>query len=88
MAAIGKNMAVGGGGSAVVMGLTIGDMAAIGGLVVAIIGLCIQWYYKRKSDRREAELHTARLAGIREQAISAGGVVQALPIRDSGESNG
>jgi hypothetical protein len=62
MAAIGKNMAVGGGSSAVVFGLTIGDMAALGGLLVAIIGLGIQIYYKRKADRREAELHATLMA--------------------------
>lgn len=66
MAAIGKNMAVGGGGSAVVMGLTIGDMAALGGLVVAVIGLCIQFFYKRKADRRDAEYHATRMAEMRE----------------------
>lgn len=66
MAAIGKNMAVGGGSSAVVFGLTIGDMAALGGLVIAVVGLCIQWYFKRRTDRREAELHEARLTEIRE----------------------
>jgi biopolymer transport protein ExbB/TolQ len=67
LAAIGKNMAVGGGSSAVVMGLTLGDMAALGGLLVAIVGLGIQWYYKRKSDRREAEYHTARLTELRDE---------------------
>jgi hypothetical protein len=67
MAAIGKNMAVGGGSSAVVFGLTIGDVAALGGLLVAIIGLGIQIYYKRKSDRREAEYHSARLTELRDE---------------------
>jgi len=62
MAAIGKNMAIGGGSSAVVFGLTVGDFAAIGGLVIAVIGLCIQFYYKRKADRREAELHATLMS--------------------------
>jgi hypothetical protein len=31
---------------------------------VALIGLCIQFYYKRKSDRREAELHSAQMADL------------------------
>jgi hypothetical protein len=66
MAAIGKNMAVGGGSSALVFGLAASDLAAIGGLLVAIIGLCIQFYYKRRADRRDAELHTVRIAKIRD----------------------
>ena len=67
MAAIGKNMAVGGGGSALVFGMGISELAAVGGLVVALIGLGIQWYYKRRSDRREAEFHTARLKELRRE---------------------
>ena len=61
-AAIGKNMAVGGGSSALVFGLTANELAAYGGLLIAIVGVVIQWYYKRKADRREAELHTALMA--------------------------
>jgi hypothetical protein len=68
MAAIGKNMAVGGGGSTVFFwGLGISELAAIGGLVVAVIGLVIQIIYKRRSDRREAEFHAARLEGLRRE---------------------
>lgn len=68
MAAIGKNMAVGGGGSTVLFwGMGISELAALGGLLVAVIGLCIQFYYKRRSDRRESELHTARLEELRRE---------------------
>ena len=45
---------------------TANEMAAIGGLVCAVIGLAIQWYYKRKADKREVELHTERLRELRE----------------------
>lgn len=62
IAAIGKNMAVGGGGSALVFGLSANELAAYGGLLVAIIGLGIQWYYKRKADKRDAELHATLMA--------------------------
>lgn len=64
LAAIGKNMALGGGGSALVFGMGISELAAVGGLVVALAGLFIQFYYKRRADRREAELHAARMAEI------------------------
>lgn len=66
MAAIGKNMTLGGGGSALVFGgLAVNDIAAIGGVLIAIIGLCIQIYYKRRADKRDAELHAAQMAGLR-----------------------
>jgi biopolymer transport protein ExbB/TolQ len=65
MAAIGKNMAVGGGSSALIFGLAASDVAAFGGLLVAIIGVCIQWFYKRRADRRDAELHQETLKKIR-----------------------
>lgn len=65
MAAIGKNMAVTGGGTSVLLwGLDAGALAAIGGLIVAVVGLCIQFYYKRRSDKREGEYHTARMRGL------------------------
>lgn len=64
-AAIGKNMAVTGGGTAFIGGLAASDVAAIGGLIAAMIGLGIQWYYKRRADRREAELHAAQMADLR-----------------------
>ena len=54
-----------GGTTAVVFGLAANELAAIGGLIVAVIGLCVQWYYKRKADRRESELHQERLSEIR-----------------------
>jgi hypothetical protein len=63
-----------GGVSAIVGGLTATDIAAFGGLVVAVMGVLIQWHYKRKADRRDAaadrrdaELHAARLAELREE---------------------
>lgn len=61
-AAIGKNMAVGGGTSAVIFGLAASDLAAFGGLLIALIGLAIQFYYKRRADRREAELHATLMS--------------------------
>jgi len=64
-AAIGKNMAVGGGGTALIFGLAASDFAAIAGLVIALIGLCIQFYYKRRADRRDVELHDAQMADLR-----------------------
>lgn len=38
----------GGSGAAVYFGLTANEIAAFGGLLVAVIGLLINWYYKHQ----------------------------------------
>ncbi|NUS39411.1 MAG: hypothetical protein HOQ02_10365 [Lysobacter sp.] len=63
-------IAMSGGGIALLGGLSASDLAAIGGAVIAGVGVAIQWYYKRKADRRDAELHVARLAEIREHVAA------------------
>lgn len=59
--AIGKTATYSGGGAAFWFGLTASEWAAVGGLLVAMIGVCIQWYYGRKRDKRESEYHQERL---------------------------
>lgn len=63
-AAVGQKMAVGGGTTALIFGLAASDLAAIGGLLVAVVGVCIQFYYKRRADRREAALTTAQMDAL------------------------
>lgn len=65
IAAIASKATYGGGTVAVIGGMTANELAAIGGLFCAVVGLVVQWYYKRKSDRREAELHDERLRDLR-----------------------
>lgn len=65
LAAIGKNMAVTGGSASVIGGLATSDLMAVGGFLVAVVGVCIQWYYKRKADKRDEELHAERLKDLR-----------------------
>lgn len=62
-AAVGKAATAGGSAAsgAYILGLTANEFAAFGGLFVGIIGVCIQWYYGRKRNQREAEYHAARL---------------------------
>ena len=65
--AIGKTATYGGGTSAFLFGLSANELAAIVGAAVAIIGLCVQWHYNRRRDRRDVEYHTARMADLRER---------------------
>lgn len=51
-----------GAGTAIIGGLTANEVAALGGLLVAVLGLLVQIVFKLRADRRAAELHRARLA--------------------------
>ncbi len=42
----------GGAFSAVFGGLTANEVAAYGGLIIGVLGLVMNWYYKAKEDRR------------------------------------
>lgn len=65
VAAVAHKVTQAGGAAAVIGWLTVNDIVAIGGLLVAVVGVMIQFYYKRKADRRDAELHAAQMAELR-----------------------
>ncbi|MFD0738256.1 holin [Lysobacter koreensis] len=56
-----KTATYGGGASAFVFGLSANEVAAIVGALVAVVGLCVQVFYNRRKDRREAEYHAERM---------------------------
>ena len=41
-----------GSGTALFGGLSANEVAAYGGLIIGVIGLLVNWYYKAKEDRR------------------------------------
>lgn len=51
----------GGSAAAFYGGMTANEIAAYGGLIIAVIGLAVQWYYKRKESRMRSEEHGARM---------------------------
>lgn len=57
----GKAATYGGGASAFFFGLTASEFAAVSGVVVAVTGLIVQWYFNRRRDRREAAEHEMRM---------------------------
>lgn len=63
--AVGKAGAYGGGASAFFFGLTANEFAAVSGVIVAVIGLAVQWYYNRRRDRRESAEFDARMEQYR-----------------------
>jgi hypothetical protein len=66
IAGVANKVTYGGGGFALVMGLNASEIAAFVGALVAILGLVVQIYYKRKADKRAEELHKLRLEEIEE----------------------
>lgn len=64
VSAVASKLTYGGGSMAVIGGLTANEIAAFGGLLVAIIGLAVQIYYKRKDDRRRTAQHDKFMASM------------------------
>jgi hypothetical protein len=60
----GTTMTIGGGSMAVYGGLTSQELIALAGLMVAIAGYLLGWYYKRKADRRGQIYHEARMRAL------------------------
>lgn len=57
ISAIASKATVGGGVTAVWGGITANHIAAIGGLLVAVVGLLVNAYYKHREDRRREDLY-------------------------------
>lgn len=66
IAAVANKVTYGGGATAFIGGITASEFAAFGGLLIAVIGLLVQWYYKRKDDKRNQALHDARMSELHE----------------------
>jgi len=69
VANMGHYTAWGGGGIAVLGGLTANEWAAFCGGAAAICGVLVQIYFKRKDDRRKKELHALEVA-LKKQALA------------------
>lgn len=37
------------------------EAAVLYGLIIGLVGLIVNWYYRRKADRREEELHKFKI---------------------------
>lgn len=66
VAAVAHKTMTAGSATAVVGWLTLNNVALLIGILVTLAGFGVNFYYRRKADRRESELHAARLAEIRE----------------------
>jgi len=46
---------------------SLGDIAAMGGLLVALVGLCFQIYFGVRRERRQREIHNLQLQALKER---------------------
>lgn len=60
-----KAMYAGSGGSVIGGFLMSSEVVAFCGLILAAAGFLVNWYYKRKADRREQEAHERRMRSRR-----------------------
>lgn len=65
VASLANKVTYGGGSVAFVGGLTANEIAAFGGLLIAAVGLVVQWVFNRRRDKREQLYLEARMMGFK-----------------------
>lgn len=60
-AAIGHKTAQVGGAGSVLSWLASSEAGVVLGILIGIVGLGVQFYYRRKQDKREQEEHDAKM---------------------------
>jgi len=67
IATVANKITLGGGSAALIGGVTANDLLTLVGALAAVSGALVNWYYRRRADRRDRELHEAQLAEIRKR---------------------
>lgn len=62
--AVAQKTTIGGSLMALFGGITATDLAAVGGLVLAVLGFAVNLYFQWREDRRKSEEHIIRLASF------------------------
>jgi hypothetical protein len=65
VAAVASKSTYAGAGTSFLGWLFSSEFTVIFGIVVALVGLGVNWYYKAKADRRQRDWHEARMASLR-----------------------
>jgi len=63
--AVASKSTYGGAATSVLGWLLSSEFTVVMGIVVAVAGLAVNWYYKAKADKRAEKLFTARLERIK-----------------------
>ena len=61
IAAVAQKVTFGGATTAFLGGVSANSIAAIGGLIVAVIGLVVTVYYKHRADQRAEDRHKVQM---------------------------
>lgn len=61
MAAAGSKATFAGAGASIFGWLTSSEFGVVAGIVIGVIGLCVKWYFRRKTDKREQREYEARM---------------------------
>ena len=61
IAATASKATYGGAGASVISWLMSSEFGVLMGILIGVIGLCINWYYKHKEDRRQQKEHEQKM---------------------------
>lgn len=61
LAAAGSKATYAGAGTTVTGWLLSSEFGVLAGILIGVCGLCIQWYYRHKQDKREQAEHDRRM---------------------------
>lgn len=61
-AAVSSKVTYSGAGTSVIGYLASSEFAVLAGVVIALGGFCINWYYRHREDKRAQDEHRARMA--------------------------
>lgn len=67
MASIGSGTTKAGAGSAVFGWIVSQEVLAVSGVMIALLGLCINWYYKRQENARAQAEHELRMIDLKRE---------------------
>lgn len=69
-ATVGSTIQFSGATGSIVAGLALSEIGVIVGIVVAICGFFINWYYKHKSYKLQVKRHEMEILALKEGKIS------------------
>lgn len=61
MAAAGSKATFAGAGASIFGWLTSSEFGVVAGIVIGVVGLAVNWYFRRKTDKREQREYEARM---------------------------